>query len=77
MTSWADALYAGAIYLGWAVVVIMLAVALGGCTVAPDTLCQLPRPVASVNDTAPTFATQWRAAKACDSRCTVRGWVTR
>jgi hypothetical protein len=67
----------GRINLGWAAVVIVLAVTLTGCTMAPDTLCQLPRPLAAVNDTLDTRAAQAKAAKLWDSRCTVRGWVTR
>ena len=48
---------------------------LGGCTIAPDTLCQHPRPRAALNDTLGTRTAQAKAAKLWDSRCTVRGWV--
>ena len=50
---------------------------LGGCTIAPDTLCQGGRPFAALNDTALIRASQAKAAKLWDSRCTVRGWVDR
>jgi hypothetical protein len=45
-----------AVYLAWGVVGIVLAATLSGCslTVAPDTLCQGPRPSARTNDTAGT-----------------------
>jgi hypothetical protein len=70
---------AAAVYLAWAVVGIVVIAALSGCsvTVAPDTLCQLPRPVAALNDTDVTRTRQAKAAKAWDTHCTVRGWLTR
>jgi hypothetical protein len=68
---------AGATYPAWAAGVTALAVMLAGCAISPDTLCQTPRPRAALNDTAPTKAAQAKAAKLWDSRCTVRGWVTR
>jgi hypothetical protein len=51
--------------------------ALPGCAITPDTLCQTSRPAAALNDTADTRTRQATAAKLWDSRCTVRGWVTR
>jgi hypothetical protein len=65
------------LYLGWAAVIIVLAVAFSGCTVAGDSLCQAPRPRAALNDTAGTRMAQEKAGKLWDSRCTVRGWVDR
>ena len=50
---------------------------LTGCAVAvpPDTLCQLPRPRASLNDTPSTQASQASAGMIWDSRCTlIGGW---
>jgi hypothetical protein len=66
-----------AVYLGWAGIVVVLATLIAGCTMTPDTLCQLPRPVMSMQDTEPTKADQIKAARRWDSACTVRGWVTR
>ncbi len=59
---------------------LLAAVAAGSCstiTTAPDTLCQLPRPTAALNDTEPTRLAQLSAAKAWDRQCTVSGWIAR
>jgi hypothetical protein len=56
---------------------VLAAVLLPGCAVSvpADTLCQLPRPRAAMNDTAETRASQAGAAKMWDRQCTVSGWV--
>jgi hypothetical protein len=56
---------------------VLAAIFLSGCSMAPDTLCQLPRPRAALADTADTISRQKAAAAAWDSRWTVRGWVER
>jgi hypothetical protein len=66
-----------AVYLGWAAVIIVLAAAIAGCTVAPDTLCRAPRPTWRSGDTELTRKEMAQAATLWDARCTVRGWVTR
>jgi len=54
---------------------VAVAVVLTGCAVAvpADTLCQLPRPRAALNDTKDTRASQAAAGKIWDQRCTLVG----
>lgn len=51
----------------------LAALALAGCAVAPDTLCQLQRPAWHINDTELTIVAQQAAADLWDRHCTVAG----
>jgi hypothetical protein len=61
--------------LATAVMLAALLFALTGCTVAPDTLCRIPRPRAALVDSADTIASQAEAAKVWDRHCTAVGWI--
>jgi hypothetical protein len=59
-------------------VVLAVASMLAGCAMSvplsqPDTLCQIPRPTASINDTATTRDRQAKAAAVWDRKCTLLG----
>ena len=61
----------------WPVAAVLALGLLTGCAVSvpADTLCQLPRPAAYINDTIATITAQRRAAAVWDRQCTVLGWV--
>jgi hypothetical protein len=57
------------------VIVLLFTPMAGGCAMTwqPDTLCSLPRPMASTNDTLATRDSQAKAAKVWDQQCTLMG----
>jgi hypothetical protein len=59
-------------------IAVALVLSLAGCAMSvplpqPDTLCQLPRPRANINDTITTRDSQAEAAKVWDRKCTLLG----